>query len=295
MSDLLRALAETALAPDGRERLWDMLAIGRAPTPAEHHEMFGVLLYPHAAVYLGAEGMFGGDAEDRVAGFWRALGAEVPARPDHLATLLLGYASLVDLHAERPDQPDQPDRGERALHASRALLWEHIASWLPVFAIAARDVAPAPYREWAGLLDDVLRDEVRGMGEMPELPLHLREAPPLADPRQEGGKAFLASLLAPARCGFVLTRLDLARLCERAGLGLRQGERRYALASMFGQDAARTFAELSAHAERWTRLLDDLDPALGAIRGFWRARARAAVELFASVSDERELAGATFR
>jgi hypothetical protein len=33
---------------------------------------------PYAAVYLGAEGGFGGEAADRVAGFWRAIGVPPP-------------------------------------------------------------------------------------------------------------------------------------------------------------------------------------------------------------------------
>ena len=50
-------------------------------------------------VYLGAEGMLGGAARDRVAGFWRALGLVPPAEPDHLAALLGLAAALADASA----------------------------------------------------------------------------------------------------------------------------------------------------------------------------------------------------
>ena len=57
------------------------------------------------------------------------------------------------------------------------------------------------------------------------LPAALREAPPLADPRTEGGQAFIASLLAPVRSGVILLRDDLVRLGEDTGLACRAGER----------------------------------------------------------------------
>ena len=43
--------------------------------------------------------MLGGEAADRVAGFWRALGREVPGEPDHLSALLGLYAGLADAEA----------------------------------------------------------------------------------------------------------------------------------------------------------------------------------------------------
>ena len=46
---------------------------------AEYTEAFVLLAPPHAAIHLGTEGKLGGDALDRVEGFWRALGAS-----DHL-------------------------------------------------------------------------------------------------------------------------------------------------------------------------------------------------------------------
>ena len=53
-----------------------------------HTDLFVFQLQPYASVYLGAEGMLGGEARDRIAGFWRALGASPPSEPDHLATML---------------------------------------------------------------------------------------------------------------------------------------------------------------------------------------------------------------
>ena len=63
-------------------------------------DLFGFQLYPYASVYLGSEGMLGGEARDRIAGFWRAIGEPPPSEPDHLAVLLALYARLCELAAE---------------------------------------------------------------------------------------------------------------------------------------------------------------------------------------------------
>jgi TorA maturation chaperone TorD len=58
------------------------------PQAHEHTEVFGLQLYPYASVYVGPEGMLGGEARDRIAGFWRVLRLTPATEPDHLATLL---------------------------------------------------------------------------------------------------------------------------------------------------------------------------------------------------------------
>ena len=55
--------------------------------------------------------MLGGEARDRIAGFWRALGLVPPPEPDHLAVMLGLYAGqpgarawrrYISEHAHRP-------------------------------------------------------------------------------------------------------------------------------------------------------------------------------------------------
>ena len=73
--------------------------------------------------------MLGGETADRVAGFWRALGGEPPAEPDHLAALLGLYVGLVELGVRGRRRPPR-----RLLQRARAaLLWEHLLSWVPMF------------------------------------------------------------------------------------------------------------------------------------------------------------------
>src|SRR5262245_19090493 len=115
MIETLRALA-VLLEPPRPEHasIAAALELPAVPSADEHTAMLVFQAYPFASVYLGGEGMLGGEARHRVAGFWRALGGEPPAEPDHLSVLLAGLAALSD-------QPSV--RG--------ALFWEHVASWMP--------------------------------------------------------------------------------------------------------------------------------------------------------------------
>ena len=51
------------------------------PTPASYTDVFVLNCPPYASTYLGPEGGIGGDAADRVAGFWRAIAVSPPAEP----------------------------------------------------------------------------------------------------------------------------------------------------------------------------------------------------------------------
>jgi TorA maturation chaperone TorD len=254
VSELIRALAVLAEAPaPEHERVAAALGL---PTPRaeEYAELFLFQLYPYASVYAGAEGMLGGEARDRVAGFWRALGLVPPAEPDHLAALLGLYAAL-----------------ETAGHR-RALLWEHLLSWLLPWLAKLDEIAPGPYREWGRLLAAALEQEAREHGPLDRLPLHLREAPPLAQ------DDLLEGLLAPVRSGMLLVRDDLLRAAAELGLGARVAERRYVLRALLGQDAGAVLGWLQAEAARWAGI-HEATP--GAIGRFWQGRAEAAAALLA--------------
>jgi TorA maturation chaperone TorD len=249
--ELLRALAVLAEPPRPQHAaLSAALDLPGVPDAADYADLFLFQLYPYASVHVGAEGMMGGAARDRVAGFWSALGRAPPAEPDHLAALLALYVSLVEEAAAGPTDP------ERAMaEAGRiALLYEHLTPWIFPFLERVGELSAGPYATWAALLSDVLLAEVRRgtapRGEREALPAHLGEAGPVPDPREEGADAFAAALLAPARSGFTLVRADLARIAARLDLGLRAGERRYALAHLMGQGAAAVLEDLAGEAER---------------------------------------------
>ena len=260
-ADLFRALGVMAEPPnDGTAVVADALGLSRSPRPEEFTDLFVMLLSPYASVYLGADGMLGGEARDRVAGFWRALGMTPPAEADHLAALLGLYASL----SEPPGEDDHREQRERA---REALLWEHLSSWLPPYLERVREIAPAPYAEWATVLGEAIAAEQVRTTPPPVLPLHLREAPLLPDLMEGTLDDVIAALLVPVKTGMILTKYDLAKLAKEVGLGLRQGERRFILRALIDQDPAGVLDWLEVEARR--RIRSDTDP----ITLFWSDRA----------------------
>jgi len=274
--ELFRALGLLAEppSPEGETVARALGLEGWPPSPAEYTELFQLNLYPYASVYLGDEGMLGGEARDRVAGFWRALGLVPPAEPDHLAALLGLYATVAE--------------GDAPGEVRRALLWEHLLSWLPAYLVKVRELAPGFYREWAELLGAAFVAEAERLPAEELVPLHLRSAAPLADPREEGLDAFLTSLLAPVRSGLVLVRADLARAACGLGLGLRLGERRFALRSLLAQDAAGTLLRLGEEAEGWVDRHRRMPSALAPVTAFWTARAERTAALLTQLATTTE-------
>lgn len=246
------------------------------PSPDDYTDAFLFQLYPYASVYLGSEGMIGGEAGDRVAGFWRALRLTPPAEPDHLAALLGLYASLGDQEASL-----EAGSARRLLvrEARKALLWEHLLSWLPPYLDHMERVAPLSYLKWAALLREVLAAEAAEVGPPLRAPQHLLLAPALPDPRLSGADEFLKGILAPVRAGFILVRADLARAARELGVGLRLAERAYTLRSLFGQDQAGTLAWLSREAASAAAGTRPIEQRFAPVAGLWRDRATAAAAL----------------
>lgn len=314
-AELIRGLAVFAEPPtEEHRRLAEALDLPGVPTASDYSDLFLFQLYPYASVHLGPEGMMGGEARSRVAGFWRALGYEPPAEPDHLAALLGLYATLAERERETGAPsvagggPEERSTGDAALRdpaAERrllaesrgALLHEHLAPWVFGFLGRVRELSRGVYGAWAGLLEKVLREEIEltvqlaetspdGRHAGPDRPLHLREAPPLPDPRHEGAADFVAGLLAPVRSGVLITRADLAKIASACDVGLRAGERRYALEHLLAQDGAKVLKALAGEARRQGGLHEERVAWLGATGRFLADRAEATADLLDALADE---------
>lgn len=266
--EFVRALGVISERPaDGHDAVARALGLERAPTGDEWTDVFVLELVPYASVYLGADGMIGGEARDRIAGFWRALGFDPPVEPDHLAALLGLAASL----SEAEDAEQETARRALLRQARKALHHEHLASWLPPYLDRVRELAPPVLVAWGALLDSVLAAEQEVLGREDTLPLHLREAPAL----DADAPDFVGQILAPVRSGVVLTRSDLARCAGELGLGLRLGERRYALQALLEQDAPATLRWLAREARRQAARRE----------GFWGERAETASEALSDLGE----------
>jgi TorA maturation chaperone TorD len=283
--ELFRALAALAEPPSDKRsvaRLAEALGLGVPPEASEYTEVFVFQLYPYASVYLGGEGMLGGEARERVEGFWRALGQTPPSEADHLSSMLALYARLVELEeAEAAGARREGWRGAR-----KAFLWEHLLSWSIVYLDKLSEIAPPFYRGWGELLSNALLEEAARVGAQEALPAHLRASNALADPREYEVEEFLQTLLAPARSGIILVRSDLNRAARALELGARAGERKFILKSLLGQDAAAVLGWLSSEASSWVARHRARREALGEVAGWWQSRAEATAALLRELGDE---------
>lgn len=286
--ELMRALGALAERPEAEhERLAGLLGLGELPGRSDHTGLFVLELPPYASVYVGSEGMLGGLARDRVAGFWRALGQTPPAEPDHLTALLGMYAALGGDGGARAASAETGAAPAAALHARRALFWEHLASWLPAYLERVAAVAAPAYRRWAELLGEALAEEAHRLGPPDVPPLHLREAPPaLADADPDDLDALVDAVLTPVRTGVILTRADLGRAAREVGAGARVGERRFVLRALLGQDAAGVLGWLGREAERRERALREWGSALAPVTGFWAERAAGSAGALARMASQ---------
>jgi len=284
---LLRALAAVADGTGATDAdgaaLARALDLPRAPTAAEHTDLLTFQLHPWASVHLGPEGMLGGEARDRIAGFLRALEVVPPPEPDHLVVLLHAYADLSDL----------ADAGSaRAAHARVVLLHEHLGSWVGRFLARARELGAAPLARWADLTSAALAAERADVAAPDLVPPALAAAAALPDPAVASAADWVAGLLAPVRSGLVLARADLARAAHELDLGARVGERAFVLRGLLDQDAPAVLGWLAGEARRQAGARDEVVATGGdAVATWWHERLRttaAALDrMVASRVDER--------
>jgi hypothetical protein len=281
--ELLRALGAVADDPAGARAACDAIGLP-SPGHAEHTEVFVLNCPPYASVYLGAEGGLGGDATDRVAGFWRAIGVAPPAESDHLTALLSLYASL----GEAAQDSRAAATADVLTRARRALFWEHLWPWLPGYLNAVADLQAPGLARWAGQASLAIRAE-RGTHPGGWLPLALRAAPrPVT--AADGLGDLLCALTTPVRSGFILTRRRLAAGADTTGVGHRIGERRFALRAMLEQAPAGTLLWLAGEAARWSRrhaLASPGDP----VSAWWARRADRTARTMAALSAEATAGG----
>jgi TorA maturation chaperone TorD len=272
--DLFRALGALCEPPEPAHG--PIAAALGLPPPADaasYTDVFVFQLMPYAAPYLSPDGMLGGEAGDRVAGFWRALHLTPPTEPDHLAALLGLYATLAEREHAADAAPGPP--GARR-EVRRALLWEHLLTWVPMYVAAMATLPSGFHAAWARLLHQALLQEAQALPPPPATPLHLRGVPELPDP---GSGGFERALLAPVRSGLLITRSDLADAAVANGLGSRPGGRAFALRALIEQDRAATFGWLAQHRGWWAQQHRNAVPALGRVAQHWLGRAQASLRL----------------
>jgi len=269
--EVFRALGVLCEAPDEAHRgVAAGLELAGWPAAGGHRGLFTVDLLPYAAIYLGPEGMLGGEAASRIGGLWHALGHEVPAEPDHLAALLGLYARLI----EAEDGERDPARRLLRRRARATLLWEHLLTWVPVYAAAVAAAGAPHHADWAALLTETLLMEAAEVDPPTATPAHLASVPELPEP-DDGVEAFVRAVLTPVRSGIVLTRGDLVRCARHLGLGVRIGERAFVLHRLLEADAVGVLDLLASEADAWAQRHALLTEAADVPARHWLTRAQA--------------------
>jgi len=285
-AELLRALGVLAEAPGPHHRaLAQALGLSAPATEEQWKVQFTEALVlrarPYASIYLGAEGRLGGEARGRIAGFWHAIGATPAPEPDHLPVLLAGHARLIEASEE----------GARWMHARRAFLHEHLMPWLPAWLERVRHWGPRIYAEWAELLLQALQAEAHALGQPPHrLALHLRHAPALHNPQNEGLDALVESLLTPAVSGLILFQDDLRQAAAELGQGCPAGDRRAMLRGLIEQHATAACRWLAGFASDRARRHRKWATLSATASRHWSDRAAASARLLARLSSEARAA-----
>lgn len=268
-AELIRGLAALCERPGlASARVADVLGLAE-PDPVEHTDLFVHQLPPYASIYLDEEGKIGGQARDRIAGFWRAMRLAPPVEPDHLASLLGLWASII----EQSVKVEEPERRSLLEHAGETLVWEHLVPWLVPYLARVAEVSPS-FEPWADLVGAVIEDTLASE-QTRELPVHLAH-----QPRDlEGPDDLVAFLLTPIRSGLLLTRSDLKAAASDLGLGARIGERAFELQALLDQDSGAVVEWVALEATRQADLYasDSVAPAIGSVWSNRAARTNTAV------------------
>ena len=274
--ELLRALGALAepVSVEHR-RIARALELPGTLESSAYTNVFDLELRPYASVYLGPDGLMGGEALDRIAGFWRALKWAPPPDADHLGSLLGLYATLMETEGQETDGA----RTALLRHSRAVLLWEHLLPWIFPYLHRVEEVTDGVYEAWARLLDEVLRAELDEVGVLDTMPRHLALASQLPDPRTEGADAFVVGLLSPARSGMILLHRDLARAADHSGVGVRAGGRRVTLRGLLSEAPKATLEWLAEETRSRLPRYEEWLSGCGPIQEHWVSRANAAAGL----------------
>lgn len=286
MVELIRALGVFCETPSKEHvRLTRLLGFSQAPTSEQYVEIFLHKLPPYASLYTNIKGEMGGDAMERISGFWEVLRVDVPDEPDHLGSLL----GLVALLEEAQSLEKEPARAVLIERSRAALFWEHLLPWLPMYLerVESRGQGTV-YAEWAELLTETLVCEMESLGPLEDLPRHLVAASGLADPRCKGAAPFLASLFIPVRTGFILLPDDLSKLAEEVGISSEHQDQRSILEDLLRVAPKQTLDGLAEvildRSHHWLQRWNSC----GKITSHWKNRTEESVKLLKQLARDLE-------
>jgi TorA maturation chaperone TorD len=265
---LFSSLGEIIEAPGTEQaRLARMLGLPGEPDRHEFTNLFVVQLFPYASIYLSSNGLAGGAPRKRAAEYWTLVGRIAPPEPDHATALLKLYGAL------HPTVHGDFLSVSSATEKRRAVFWESIAPWLPMYLLRMRELGTTLYKAWSDVAFDVIEAEAAQLT-APAVTTSFLASAPMSPPVSEPA-AFIDSLFAPAVSGLILCRVDLGRCAATNHLTLRMADRRHTLKMLLTEDTSAVCAWLHAEIMRQAENLRRLPDALAPVRAHWVQRAEA--------------------
>lgn len=254
------------------------------------HERVTAEVFPYEAVFVGEEGLRGGDAADAVARTRAEVGLGEVGEPDQLGEELLLLAFLC---AAEADARRDGVKAGHVLAAQRRVLDRHLLRWLPAF-VAALGGAGFPGKGVLGLypraaamaLDLAVahRAAIGPDGDAWALP-EARSADELLHDEKTGLARIARHLTLTARAGGFLTAGAMARIGRGLDLPRGFGKRWQVLESLLAAAAhydavPAVLAGLDAELVRWDEGYREVEAAgLAAAVAPWRARVAEAREV----------------
>ena len=264
--ELLRTAREVLSSSELHPELMQALGLGDF-TRDVHTEVFVLDLKPFASIYLSKIATLGGEVQDVIAGYYRAVGMSVPKDPDSMYQMLSHYEGLLHCLV----QDEQADLYERTAHLRRAFLHEQILPWIPFYLTALGDSY-----EFLALFSESLMEFFRF--EVEDLNVEVGTLMPLVLAEREFLKATggpdemlldVKALVSPFPSGLILTQKDLFRCARESDAVTRVGTKSFMLETLLGQKPKEVLEWLLNEVKRQRRNWNSLEEEFAKVAESW--------------------------
>lgn len=174
---------------------------------ADHFHLFGMNVYPNAAMYLDSGGVLGGSVNAAVLAAYDQIGfSSFPEAEgaDHIGSELAFLAHILNLREKFRSGSASTDQ------VAAGLLGNHLLWWLPVFAHAVIRQGHPVYTDAVRLIQAKVFETANELSVSPGQPENVREPENLLADPETRLKDIARYLLTPVYSGMLLTRDRIA-------------------------------------------------------------------------------------
>lgn len=258
--------------------------LGEAPdydeAAATHQTLFGFNIHPHESIFLGTDGLLGGEITGRVQETYGEIGYGLADEADHIGRELDALAFLCAAESEAWED-NVVYMAQQAREKQLILLQNHLLRWVWPFTQALKAHSDPFYQTVATLLFDVIVVHAGQLFETLEAPtadFALPEAPAILENEKTSLKDIAQYLVTPAYSGLYLSRDMIGQLGRAFELPRGFGGREQMLTNLMRSavqfDQLPTLLEkLHAIAQEWRNVYQSVDaPAVMPFTRPWAER-----------------------